>query len=125
MAVEDTFNGAKSGLTFMQAYINTVAQEIGKEQALALDTKMEESMGAAQGKMIKEQAGIEEFDAKAAHQLLWNAVEEGFGILSEVIEKGSQRVVFKVGRCPVYEAAQALGIGSRVKHSNPCTNIIR
>jgi hypothetical protein len=110
MAVEDTFNGAKSGLTFMQAYINTVAQVIGMEQALTLDTKMEEAMGAAQGKMIKEQTGIEEFDAKSAHQLLWNAVEEGFGILSEVIEESPQRVVFKVGRCPVYEAAQALGM---------------
>lgn len=125
MAVEDTFIGAKSGLAFLNAYINGAAKVIGMEQALALDTKICEAMGTAQGNMIKEQTGIEEFDAKTAHHLLWNAVEEGFGILSEVIEKGPQRVVFKVGRCPVYEAAQALGIGSRVKHSNLCTNIIR
>ena len=33
MTVQDTFNGAKSGLTFMRAYVNTVAQEIGAEKA--------------------------------------------------------------------------------------------
>ena len=87
MAVEDTFKGAKSGLTFLNAYINGAAKVIGMEQALALDTKICEAMGTAQGNMIKKQTGIEEFDAKTAHQLLWNAVEEGFGILSEVIEK--------------------------------------
>jgi len=110
MAVEDTFNGAKTALIMLQAYINTVAQGIGNEQPLALNTKMNEAMGAGQGKMIKEQAGIEEFDAKAAHQLLWNTIENGYGILSEVIEESPQRVEFNVGRCPVYEAAQELGM---------------
>mgnify|MGYP001574378942 CR=1 FL=1 len=83
MAVEDTFNGAKTGLTLLDAYINTVAQAIGMERALALEHEMCETMGAAQGKMIKEQAGTAEFDAKAAHPLLMTVIEDGFGILSE------------------------------------------
>ena len=66
MAIEDTFNGAKVAYTFFFAYLNTVAQEIGMDQALALLTKMAEAMGARQGKMIKEQAGVQECDAKAA-----------------------------------------------------------
>ena len=93
MAVEDTFNGARSGLTLLHAYTNTVAQAIGMEQALALEGKMCETMGAAQGRMIKEQAGVEEFDAKAAYPLLMNVIEAGFGILSEVTEESPQRVV--------------------------------
>jgi hypothetical protein len=125
MAVEDTFNGAKSGLTLFQAYVNTVAQEIGMERALALDTKMCEAVGATQGKMIKEQTGIEEFDAKSAHPLLLNAIEEGFGILSEVIEESPQRVVFKVGRCPVYEAAEALGMDAEAIEANCRADSIR
>ena len=110
MAVEDTFNGAKAGLTFMNAYSNTVAQAIGMEQALALETTMCETLGAAQGKMIKEQAGIEELDANAATQMLSNLIKESFGILSEVVVDSPQRVLIKVGRCPVYESAQALGM---------------
>lgn len=110
MAIEDTFNGAKKAFTFLHAYINAVAQEIGMERALALDTKVCEAMGAAQGKMIKEQAGVEEIDAKAAHPLASNSIEEGIGVNSEVIEESPQRVVLKVGKCPVYEAWQMLGM---------------
>jgi hypothetical protein len=110
MAVEDKFSGAKNTFTLFFAYLNAVAQEIGMEQAAALSTKVDEAMGAAQGKMIKEQAGIEQFDAKAAALLARNAIEEGFGITSEVTEESPQRVAFKIGRCPVFEAAEAAGL---------------
>ena len=109
MAIEDTFHGAKNAFALSQAYFNAVAQEIGMDRAVALNTKVCEAMGAMQGKMMKEQASMEEFDAKAAASMASNAIREGFGITSEVIEESPQRVVVKVGRCPVYEAAQALG----------------
>jgi hypothetical protein len=54
MALEDTFNGATNAFSLAFAYINTVAQEIGMEQALALDAKTWEAMGAAQGKTMKD-----------------------------------------------------------------------
>jgi hypothetical protein len=110
MAVEDTFNGAKAALVFEHAWRNTVAQVLGIEQALAMDTKICEAMGTAQGKMIKEQTGIDKFDAITARQMLTNLIEEGFGILSDVIEESPHMARTKVGRCPVYESAQALGM---------------
>jgi len=110
MAIEDTFNGAKNAYIYYFAYLNTVAQEVGMEQAVALQTKMCEAMGATQGKLMKEQAGIEEFDVKAAVSLAQNFMEESLGISSEVIEESPQKGVFKVGRCPLYEAAQVLGL---------------
>jgi len=109
VSIEDTFNGAKTAFTMFNAYLNTVAQEIGMERALALQTKMCEAMGAAQGKMMKEQAGIEDPDAKAAYPLCRNVVES-FGISPEVMEESPQRVVLKTGRCPIYEAAQMVGM---------------
>lgn len=109
MTIEDTFNGAKNAYIEFFAYINIVAQEIGMEEAIALKTKTSEAMGATQGQMIKEQAGVEEFDAKAAALLTQKAIE-GLGISSETIEESPQKVVFKVGQCPLYEAAQALGL---------------
>jgi hypothetical protein len=110
MAVEDTFTGAKTGLTLLFAYLNTAAQEIGMERAIAVNTRMCEAMGAAQGKMAKAQAGVEEYDVKAAYQVLMSAIEQGFGILSKPTEESPQKCVFEVDRCPVYEAAQALGM---------------
>ena len=70
MAIEDTFSGAKNAFVFHQAFVNTVAQEIGRERASALETKMCETLGALQGRMAKEQAeqaGIRDLDAKAAY----------------------------------------------------------
>jgi L-2-amino-thiazoline-4-carboxylic acid hydrolase len=110
MAIQDTFNGAKTGLTLLNAYSEAVAQAIGMEQATALLTMTCENLGAAQGRLMKEQAGIEEFDAKTAQLLLMKAIEEGFGIQSEVIEETPEKVVVKVGRCSDYESAQAVGM---------------
>lgn len=113
MAVDDTFNGAKSGLTFLNAYVNTVAQVIGEEQAHTLEATMCKAMGASQGKMIAEQAGIGEFDLKSSIHVLQNLVKEGFGIRSEVIGETPQKITIKVGRCPIYESMQALGIDGK------------
>ena len=110
MAVQDTFNGAKSGLTFMRAYVNTVAQEIGAEKALVLDTKVCEALGAMQGKMIKEQIGSKDVGTKEASQILLNVIEKGYGILSEVVDESPNKITCNVGKCPVFESAQALGM---------------
>ena len=112
MAIEDTFNGAKNAQTFFYAYFNAVAQEIGMERALALNTKMAEVMGANMGKMIKEQSGVEEFDPKAAALQVIN-MAEGLGNILEVIEESPQKVVIKCGKCPSYEAAQLAGLDAK------------
>lgn len=111
MATDDTFNGARSAFVFHEAFLNTVAEEIGRERAAALETKMCEALGVLQGRMAKEQAeqaGMKDFDAKAAH-LVCSQLVGGLGITTEVTEQGTQEVVYKVGRCPVFEAAQLVG----------------
>ena len=110
MASADTFNGAKNAFTFFYAYLNAVAQEIGMERAIALDAKMCEMMGTAQGQAMKDQVGIDEIDLVMAASLAVRSIDEALGISSEVIEEGAQRIASRVGRCPVYEAAQALGM---------------
>jgi hypothetical protein len=110
MASADTFNGAKSAFTFFFAYLNTVGQEIGRERTVALDTKMCEMMGAAQGKAIRERAGMGEIDLAMAASLAARSIDEALGISSEVIQESAQLIASKVGRCPIYEAAEALGM---------------
>jgi hypothetical protein len=66
-------------------------------------------MGVMHGKMIKEQAGAKEFDAMAAYSVV-NSLTEGLGITPEVLEESPQRVVFKTGKCPLYEAARMIGL---------------
>ena len=110
MAVQDTFNGAMSGLIFMRAYANLVAEKVGAEQALSLETELSETMGAMQGMMIKEQMDNEEISLSEANQVLMKQIETGYGILSEVVDESSNKITCKAGRCPVFEAAQLLGM---------------
>ena len=110
MAVQDTFNGAMSGLIFMRAYANMVAQKVGAKQAIALETELSETMGAMQGMMIKEQMDSEEIGLLEANQVLMKQIETGYGILSEVVVESSNKITCKAGRCPVFEAAQLLGM---------------
>lgn len=112
MAIEDTYNGATAAMTFMNAYIKMVAEEIGMDKALGLLTKMCESMGTMQGKILKEKAGAEEFDVKAAWSLV-KSVPVGIGIGAEVIKESQQEIVIKAGRCPLYSAGQMLGFDNQ------------
>jgi hypothetical protein len=109
LAIDDTYNGAVSAMTFMDAYIKTVAEEIGMDQAVSLLTRMCESMGAMQGKILKEKAGAEEIDAIAAWSLV-KTVPEGIGIGAEVIKESPKEIVVQTGRCPLYAAGQSLGL---------------
>ena len=112
MGIEDTYSGATAAMTFFNAYIYTVAEEIGIDRAMSLFNKMSETMGTMQGKMMKEQAGFVEIDTKAA----WSAVKtypESLGIKTEVVEESPQEVVVRLGKCPIYSAAQRMGLDAR------------
>jgi hypothetical protein len=109
MASEDVFRAAKTVLTLFDAYVNTVTQEIGKEKAQALMTQTCEFAGMMQGMMMKEQSDIKEFDAKAAWSLA-KMFKDNLGAEYEVIEESAQKVVIRNGRCPMYEAAQMMGM---------------
>jgi hypothetical protein len=109
MGMEDVFNGAKSAMTFYGAYLNTVAEEIGMDRALSLHTKMFETMGTMQGEMAKEQSGAKKIDTKATFSLAKSA-PESLGISMEVVEESPQSIAFKVGKCPIYESAQMMGM---------------
>jgi hypothetical protein len=109
MATSKAFDAAKTALMILDAYVNAVGQEIGKERAVAIMTKMADNLGARQGKTLKEKSGIKKFDAKSAAALL-NTVPQSFGMIMEIIEETPKTSVTKAGRCPVYEAAQECGM---------------
>ena len=122
MAIEDVFEGARTALIIFDAYVNTVAQEIGRERAMSLLAKTAEDLGIMQGTMMKKQPGIREVDAKAAWPLL-KSVPQSLGISLEMIEETPQRAVAKVGigKCSVYEAAQMLEMDAVSIEAMCCT----
>jgi hypothetical protein len=109
MTKEDAFNAYQFAEVAYDAFFGTVVQEIGMEKALALHSAAIEPMGATQGAMIKQQAGVDQVDAASAHTLL-ESILETIGMSSEVVESTPERVVLKPGRCPIYEAGLAVGL---------------
>jgi hypothetical protein len=112
MAIQDTFNGAKNAFAFYSAYLNTVAQEVGMERALALHTKMLEALGPIQGKTIKQQAGVGQIDAKAAYSL-GKTITESLGLVFEVLEESPTTVRWRCRQCSVYEGWQMAGLDAK------------
>jgi hypothetical protein len=110
MSVADTFKGAKSGLAFLFAYQNTVAREIGMEQAMDMNRRMVQALGGAQGKQLREQLEVDEIPPELAASVVGRFLEQALGIRSDVIESSEEKAVIQPDRCPIYEAAQALGM---------------
>lgn len=112
MARKDAFTGAKTVFMLFDAYVNTVAQEIGMERAVGLMTKTCEYLGTMQGQILKEQARIGECDPKTARSLM-NTLNEDLGIKSQVVEESPKKMVTRAAKCPMYEAGQTLGMDAK------------
>lgn len=110
MTSADVFHGAKNAFTMFTAYINMVGQDIGMERAIALDTKLCETIGTMQGMAMKNQSSIDKIDAMTAASLTGRFLEEELGISSKVIQESAKHTTLKIGRCPIYEASQTLGM---------------
>lgn len=118
MSSEDSHNWVISAFTYFYAYFNAVAEEIGLAKATALDTQVSEMFGTRNGQVIKEETGLDVIDLATSVDLLYTTIEEQVGISSEVVEEDSQRIVSRIGRCPIYEAAQAMEMDNEAIEAN-------
>ena len=112
MANKDTFEGVKAGITMFDALLLGVAEEIGTERALALQSKVMEKIGTMQGKAIKKQVGDKKFDAKSAGTIVNPGIEK-YGLTIKVVEDSPKRVLTKCTECTYYAAGHDLGIDNK------------
>ncbi|MBD3256349.1 MAG: hypothetical protein GF383_14725 [Candidatus Lokiarchaeota archaeon] len=109
MLYMELFGGAKNAFIFFNAYFKTVSDEFGVQKALDLNTKMSEELAAKQGKLMKEKAVTNQFDAKAAFSQL-TTIHESLGMGVDPDTQSNFSVIFQIERCPIYEAAKIIGI---------------
>lgn len=110
MATDDRLEGARNGLAFNYAYLNVVAQDIGMDRAIALSSRADTMMGEIQGKRLRERAGGNDVDLETAAEMSLKMIKDGFGISTEIVESTPNKVTFRCTRCPVFEAAQSVGM---------------
>jgi hypothetical protein len=114
ITIEDVFNGAKTAFLFFDGFYNSVVKEVGEEKALNLLKDMGKTMGVMQGKMLKSQVRrdkIKDITPSIAGSLSGGVIE-GLGIKTEIIEETPEKIIFKINKCPVYEAAKLMGLAS-------------
>ena len=134
MSGEEAYNAAVKVYALYGAFFKEVAQEIGKEKALALHEKTHELIGIKTGHMLKEQIGDVEFDLK----ILTNILRKGnmsIGIDCEMVETPGS-LLLRNSRCPMYDGYRMGGLdddtaetlckvgapaklGSTLRHLNP------
>ncbi len=109
LAMGDTLRGSTTVLVFMGAYDVALERELG-DKAAAVKKGIMESVAQAQAKLIKEQTGAQELDLEAIHSIIPKLLEENMGLVFEAVEKTPSKIVYNVGRCPVYESSEMLGM---------------
>jgi hypothetical protein len=110
MKNDDVRRGATSAFTMVHAYVLRAAEELGVEKALAMDAEVGRRLGAARGRSLKERMPGKEFDIAQVREMLAASIKEDFGIHSEMVGERPGEIVVRCGRCPVYDAAAALGM---------------
>ncbi len=108
--VSGTLQGATTGLVFSGAYEQKMVEEFGQERAAELLEEAMQYVAKSQAAMVKEKTGMQDFDLEAIHSIVPNLMEENMGIVFEPIERTPTRIMYKIGRCPIFESSQMLGM---------------
>jgi hypothetical protein len=108
MSGEQAYNAAVKVYALYGAFFKGVAQELGKEKAVALHRKAHELMGIKIGRMIKEQMVDAEFDLKTLAIVLRNA-NMSIGIECEMVGTPGS-LLLRNSRCPMYDGYRTGGL---------------
>ena len=80
----------------MKSYVKSKRKRTEKKTTQKKKGKKEEKKG--------------KIGAKEASQVLLNVIEKSYGIQSDVVDESPSNITCKIGKCPVFESAQALGM---------------
>jgi len=108
MSGKEGYNAAVKVYALYGAFFMEVAQEFGKEKAVALHRKAHELMGVKTGRMIKEQMAGAEFDLQTLGTVLRSG-NMSVGIDCEVVQAPSS-LLLRNSRCPIYDGYRMGGL---------------
>ena len=109
MASQEAFNAAAFAYAGNLAVLGAAAQIMGMDKTIELDALVYGKLGAAQGQQLKAQAGIEgNADLQTTFTVLSQVITT-LGIEYEVIESSPEMIAMKIGKCPIYAGAEAVG----------------
>ena len=135
MAEQQVYMASRKVFALYAAFFKAVAQELGKEKALALHERAHEEQGIASAKMIRDMIGDAPCDIERLGSILQQS-NLSIGINCELAQATSSSALFRNTQCPMYdgyrmgglddETAEALcqrgapaKLGTMLKHIDP------
>ncbi len=114
---DQLFKSARANFIALAEFVYKVSQELGMKKAISLLKETFESMAIYQGLRLKNQLQLDYFDAEDAYVLM-KVIPEALGIDCEVIETGPIKVVVKMTKNPLHDAAKIAGLDPEKFHRN-------
>ncbi len=109
MAREEAGSGVQRAYAILFAYVIAMVEEVGTEKAFSVLSRVVEERGKADGRALIRNLGIEGRDIDSGLAVYSAFLTQG-GIRHEVIEKAANRVLIRIGKCPIYDAYYGTGI---------------
>lgn len=109
-----TVRGATTGYVFLGAYEKAMLAEFGQERATALHEEVLQFLTQTYAQMIRDETGMEEFDLEAIYSIISKLLGENMGYVFTVIERTPTRIMYTLGRCPIYDSSELLGMEGAV-----------
>jgi len=105
---EYVFNAVKSMASQFAAYVMTVVQKYGKQEAFDLLFSTFDRYGRRTGNMLKQQLEGKEANVQNIYDIMLS-VFSAQGFEAEKIEESANEIIVKIPRCPLYEGCQEVG----------------
>ncbi len=99
-----SFLGVKRAYGVLFSYIISVIESLGSDQALKILKEVVQKRGREDGLELKRRLGVVNnniFDGLA----VYSAFIQDSGMNFEVIEENKEKIVLRIGKCPVFEAS--------------------
>jgi hypothetical protein len=91
------------------AYILAMVEEVGTDRALDILSQVVENRGREDGKILAKKLGISGGEIEAGFTL-YKALLDQWGVTHEIVERTDERILIRVGRCPIYDALHSADI---------------
>lgn len=104
MPSKKTFLGVKRAYGVLFSYIISVIEDLGSDKALEILKEVVQKRGRDDGLELKrrlEAVNNDMFDGLA----VYSAFIQDSGMNFDVIEENEEKIILKIGKCPVFEAS--------------------
>jgi len=104
MRSKETYLGVKRAYSVFFSYIISVIENLGSDKALEILNEVVQKRGKEDGSDLKRRLKIKSDDISDG-LAIYSAFIQDSGMTFDIIDNDENKIVLRIGKCPVYEAS--------------------